>query len=640
MRYQVIFQPSGRRGDIEAGETLLEASRQLGVDIEAICGQNRTCGKCKVRIMEGTYARYGISSSVAHLSPQAAEEVWLLADPEREQGYRLACIAAVQGDLFVFVPEESRGAEQVIRKAHRSLPIIPDPAIRKYFVEMSPPSLADPRGDEERLLHALEKRHKVKGLTFDYPALLDLPNALRKEQWRTTATVWMGREIQRIEPGQKERSLGLAVDVGTTTVAGYLCGLDGGRVLATSSLMNPQVSYGEDVMARITYAMTHPEGLDRLHNDIIGALNQLALQVTQKIGHCPSDIAEIVLVGNTAMHHFLLKLNTEPLGLAPFPPAIQRACDVKARDLGLKVHPAANVHILPNEAGFVGADNVGVLIAEEPYLRDEIALIIDIGTNGELVLGNRKRLLSASCATGPALEGAHIQFGMRAAPGAIEKITIDPQSREANYQVIGQEQPGGKEIKAKGICGSGVIDGVAELFRTGILLRSGAFNQKVSTPRLRKTENRWEFVVAWAEETSIGKDITLSQNDVRAVQLAKAALYTGAKLLLRKLGVEKPDVVILAGAFGSYIDKRQALTIGLFPDMDLENVRSVGNAAGDGARWALLDVKKRREAEEMAQKVEYLELTLEPDFEREFMKSMHFPHMEDPFPHVRALVQG
>jgi uncharacterized 2Fe-2S/4Fe-4S cluster protein (DUF4445 family) len=340
------------------------------------------------------------------------------------------------------------------------------------------------------------------------------------------------------------------------------------------------------------------------------------------------------------MHHIFLSICPEYLGKAPFLPALHASVDVKARDLRLEVCPGAYVHVLPIEAGFVGADNVGVLIAEEPYKRDDLMLIIDIGTNGELVLGNKQKLLCSSCATGPAFEGAHIKFGMRAAPGAIERVQIDPETKEPRYKVIGKDlwSDESGEMEARGICGSGIVDVVAQMYVAGIILRTGRLNRELGHPRMREGEDGWEYVLAWAEETSIGQDITIGQRDIRAVQLAKGAMYAGAKLMMRRLGVDKLDRVILAGAFGTYIDSKQAMIMGLFPDCDLDKVYAVGNAAGDGARIALLNVDKRREANDYAREVEYVELTVEKDFAEEFAQAMYFPHMEDEFPHLRGLI--
>ncbi|MBI5968210.1 MAG: DUF4445 domain-containing protein [Deltaproteobacteria bacterium] len=641
----VIFQPSGRRGRVEVGKTILHASRELGVAIESICGEKHTCGKCKVRIEEGFFERESLISRREHLSPFAPEESKFIAERERLSGYRLACIAELRGDVLIYVPEESRGGKQVIRKAARELPIDLNPGVIGYYVELPRPSLGDPLGDFERLHQALKKAYGLKDLSIDYLALRGISVKLRAAGWKVTVLVWMDREILDVRPGRVENFYGLAVDIGTTTVAAYLCNLASGQVVITDSMMNPQVTYGEDVMSRITYAMMNPaDGLKRMKEAITQGLNTLAGSTANAAGIMPEDILEMTVVGNTAMHHIFLGIDPQHLGLAPFPPSIHRSLDIKARDLGIQIHPAANVHVLPIEAGFVGADNVAVLIAEEPYRKDEMALIIDIGTNGELVLGNKQRLVSSSCATGPALEGAHIKFGMRAAPGAIERVRIDPGTLQVRYKAIGQElwsdecAPG--EIQARGICGSGIIEAVAEMFQAGIVERSGRINGSIPNSRLRKGEKSYEFVIAKAEETSIGQDITVSTSDIRAVQLAKGALYAGAKILMKVLGVERLEKVILAGAFGSYIDSERAMILGMFPDCDLQNVCPVGNAAGDGARVALLNREKRKEADRVARQVEYIELTVYPEFEREFTLAMHIPHMKDAFPHLKGILKN
>lgn len=631
MRYKVVFQPSGQRGEMEAGKSLLEAAQELGVDIEAICGQQRLCGKCKVIIQEGYFDPYGITSSMAHLYPLTQEEEDLLEIEEKKDHYRLACAAIIQGDLLVFVPEESRAVAQLVRKESRLQSFLSNPAICQYYAELSPPTLADPKGDLERLMMALENRFDLTNLTVDPKALQTLPEALRTQEWKITATIWQGKEIQKIEPGRVEKALGLAVDIGTTTVVGYLCDIRLGKILAIASSMNPQVSYGEDLMSRISYVMSNPDGLRRMHTDIIRTLCQIIRQATQQIGALPEDILEMTVVGNTVMHHIFLGIDPRYTGLSPFPPVSQQPHNIKARDLGLEISPAANVYLLPIEAGFVGADNVGVLIATEPYNASEIALIMDIGTNGEIVLGNGERLLTASCATGPALEGAHIRWGMRAASGAIERVRIDPKTYDVSYQVIKNPLEPYSEIKPRGICGSGTVDAIAQMLRANLILKNGTFNPAIDISRLRKIGKKQEFVIAWADETAMGKDITISIDDIRAVQLAKGALYAGAKILFKKWGISKPDKVVLAGAFGSYIDKIEAMRIGLFPDMDLGNVYSVGNAAGEGACLALCNMDKRIEAERIARQVEYIELTLEPEFEKEFMQAIYFPHMTDEF---------
>jgi uncharacterized 2Fe-2S/4Fe-4S cluster protein (DUF4445 family) len=636
----VIFQPSGSRGRVEDGTTIVDASRKLGVELESVCGGQSTCGKCKVRIEEGFFERFGIESSMDHLSPIEEREKEFFQKHTELEGYRLSCVTKIHGDVLIFVPEESRKGKQVVRKAATDRKIDVNPAVRNYYVEMTPATLEDTTGDWERITEQLRKVHGVEGLTIDYLALLTLQDTVRKGDWKVTVSVWMGKEAIAVHPGKVEESYGLAVDVGTTTVAGYLCELSTGKLLATDSMMNPQVTFGEDVMSRITYAMTHKDGLKRMNDAIIDGLNRLAGQVAAQAGIKRRDIVDWTIVGNTAMHHIYMNIYPEYIGKAPFPPAIHASVDVKARDMGLKISPGAYVHALPIEAGFVGADNVGVLIAEEPYNRDDLMLIIDIGTNGELVLGNKEKLISSSCATGPAFEGAHIKFGMRAAPGAIEKVHIDPETKEPRYKVIGKElwSDESKDMGARGICGSGIMDVVAQMYVSGVMLKNGRLNNELEHPRMRQGEEGWEYVLAWADETSIGQDITVNQGDIRAVQLAKGAMCAGAKLMMRRLGIDKLDRVILAGAFGSYIDPQQAMIMGLFPDCDLKKVYAVGNAAGDGARIALLNVDKRKEANVYARKVEYVELTVEGNFEKEFAQAMYFPHMKDKYPHLKGLV--
>jgi uncharacterized 2Fe-2S/4Fe-4S cluster protein (DUF4445 family)/NADPH-dependent glutamate synthase beta subunit-like oxidoreductase len=1133
----VIFQPSGRRGYVPKGKTLKEASIALGVDIEGICGEKAICGKCKVRIEQGVFEKYGVESSREHLSPMGPTERKFFSLQQERGGYRLACQAKILDDVIVFVPEESRMGKQVVRKAAKEINIELKPAIKKYYVEIPKATLEDTLGDWERLETELEKSHGLKNLTIDYQTLMSLQEAVRQGDWKVTVSVWQDREVIKVEPGQVKKAYGLAVDVGTTTVAGYLCDLTDGKLVATASMMNPQVIYGEDVMSRISYTMTNPEGLEHMNKAIIDGLNGIVEEASAIAGIKRTDILDMTIVGNTCMHHLFLNIDPRNIGRAPFPPALHHSLNIKARDwglkllpeaevaemggsppckvacpagisgqdflyfiaqgkfdealeevrrampfpgvcgrvctrpcepecernkvddplslrtlhrfvadheikkgrakatpvektkeskvaiigsgpagltcayelvrrgypvtvfetapkaggmlrygipgyrlpkevlddeisyveelgveiktnypvkslkgvfeqgykaiffatgawvsekldipkeetkgvfhaldflnkinsgekvqvgkrvvvvgggnaavdaarvakrlgadevlivyrrsrsempaiktevdeaekegvklhflaapvnvlnnngrltgiqcirmelgepdesgrpvpipvqgsnfeiktdhlivaigqradknsiveeleysnsgtlsvdpdtlktnmegvfaggdvvlgaadvisamgagqeaatsielylegidlikgrpaklkkveeiptegvekearkvlpllepdkrkgfaevdfgfadqlemaieeskrclncgiyaekgapetgvgrdIGIKIAPGAYIHVLPIEAGFVGADNVGVLIAEEPYNQDSIELVIDIGTNGELVLGNRQKLISSSCATGPAFEGAEMKFGMRAAPGAIEKIVIDPETKEVRYKVIDKEgwNTEMEEVGAKGICGSGIIDVVPQLFLAGIIDRTGRFKKDLKTPRYREDNGEPEFVIAWAKETSIGQDVVICQSDVRAIQLAKGAMYAGAKIMMRHFGVEKVNKVILAGAFGSYIDKVSAALLGLFPDCELENIYSVGNAAGDGARMALLNVDKRKEADYHARRVDYLELTLEPGFDKIFAEAMWIPHMKDKFPHLAHLL--
>ncbi len=635
-KVSVTFQPSGRRGEIEAGQTILEAAQTLGFSIHSICAGKKTCGKCKVRIESHR-------NPLASIPPISAEELEFISKAEQENGYRLACAVPLFTDASIFLPEESRAVEPVIRKEARELAFDLNPAVRHYPIELTAPSLENPGGDLERLRWALKEKWGLSVPSIDLPTLQALPRQLRDGKWKVTVFIWMDREIIDVRPGWVEDYYGVAVDIGTTTLAAYLCNLSSGRIVASGSLMNPQVAYGEDVMSRISFVMTHgKEGLARLTGAIIDGLTDLIASVASSAGVPPDQVLDLTIVGNTAMHHLFLGIDPQFIGLAPFPPALHQSIDVKARDLGLKVHPAAKVHILPIEAGFVGADNVGVLIAQRPYEKEEISLIIDIGTNGELILGNRRRLLSCSCATGPALEGGHLRFGMRAAPGAIERVRLDPSTLDVRFKVIGQgswnhECPPEK-IQARGICGSGVIEAVAEMFRTGVITASGNFNTSLSNPRLIQGEKGPSFIIARAEETALGQDITISLSDIRAVQLAKGALYAGAKIMMGILGIQKLDRVLLAGGFGSLIDCEKAMILGMFPDCDLRHVSAVGNAAGDGARLALLDRKKREEASWAARDIEYIELTLRSEFTQAFIEAMAFPHMKDPFPHLEAIL--
>ena len=673
---KVIFQPSGRRGLVPKGISLIEASRLLGADIEALCGEKKVCGKCKVRIEEGFFEKYGIESKRSHVSPwQQKEEEKFVNAADREAGYRLGCVAQIEGDLLVFVPEESRAGKQIVSKAARDIHIEHNPAVKLYTIEVDKPTFEDPTGDWERICGELKRKHGLDNLTIDIHALRQLPTALRKGGWEITVSVWMDREVIRVRTGKKDSNYGLAIDIGTTTVAAYFCDLTTMAVIDTVSLMNPQCKYGEDVMSRITYHMMNKDGLERMSNDIIEGLNWLIdkaiegthppkKKVKKKKGEegdeewvevpeegktylrlTREDIEDITLGGNTAMHHILLQLDPENVGLAPFPPVIHHSLDIKARDLGLNMNPSSYVFILPNEAGFVGADNVGVLIAEEPHKQDEIQLIIDIGTNGELVLGNKEKLISSSCATGPAFEGAQLAFGMRAAPGAIERVLIDPQTHEVDYKVIGKDAwrkySDPKEMQAKGICGSGILDLLAELYKAGVVNKTGAFDKKgQKSDRFRKNPDtgQAEFVLAWAEETSIDKDIVVTQKDVRQIQLAKGALYAGCKLMVKRMGLGEADTVKIAGAFGTHVDREKALIMGLFPDCELGKIQSIGNAAGDGCRAALLNVEKRKEADWYSRNVEYIELTVEENFQQEFVEAMQLPHMTDKFPHLKGLV--
>jgi uncharacterized 2Fe-2S/4Fe-4S cluster protein (DUF4445 family) len=654
-KHTIILQPSGRRGQIDEGMSVRAAARELGVEIESICAENATCGKCMVLVEQGRFEKYKIDSKREHLSPMGREErAYLERRPKllKDKGWeigqvRLSCQCKVLGDVLINVPEESRGNKQIVRKSARERAIEIKPSVRKYYVSMTPPNLERPIADWERLAKGLETSMGLvrRGeenlprwfdLTIDYQCLRTLSSTLREAKWNVTVSVWQDKEVIEVQQGYVEDSYGAAVDIGSTTVALYLCNLRTGELLAAESEMNPQIVYGEDVMSRIQYAIENKDGLEKLHKTVIATLNKLLKQAAKTANIKMDEILEMVLVGNSTMHHLLLNLHPKDLGLAPFVPTIHRSMDVKARELGLQINSSGNIHILPTIASFVGADTSAMILAEEPHKQDENWLLIDVGTNAELILGNRKRLVCTSTPTGPALEGAHVEYGMRAAPGAIERVHIDEKTLEPRYKIVGEEE--WNTGKAKGICGSAIIDAVAELFRAGIVDSRGKFKKEFSTKRVREGENGWEYVIAWAEETSIGRDIPMTQQDVRQIQLAKAALFTAARTLLKRSGLQSPDKIILAGGFGSYIDKEKAMLIGLIPDCALENVYAVGNAAGDGARIALLNVEKRNEIDTVTRKVERFELPTDPEFQNQFMLATSFPHMSEPFDHIAHLI--
>ena len=636
--------PSGRKGKVAAGTNLLDAARELGVELESICGGRQTCGKCQVIIEQGSFPKHGIVSRPEHITaPTPMEQEY---DREHQlQGRRLACAAEILDDLLVTVPEESQAHKQVIAKAATERVIEVNSAVKQAYVEVQPAKLGDPRGDWERLAQALEEQWQLTDLEIDPLTLTTLQTALREGDFAVTVTIWQGKEVLRVQPGYQEGVYGLAADVGSTTVVAHLCDLRTGQVLATESAMNPQVRFGEDLMSRISYINSEPQGLTRMNRQIIQTLNQLAEKAAERAGISPADITDMVLVGNTVMHHILLGIDPVQLGVAPFALATFSALDMKARDLGLNLNPACRVHTLPLIAGHVGADNVGVMLAESPRDHAGISLIVDVGTNAEIILGDQEQVLVASSPTGPAFEGAQITHGQRAAPGAIERVRIDPQTLEPSIKIIGMEDwieagsppPG---MKATGICGSGIIEAVAELFLAGIITSRGHFIPETAelSTRLEIDGTTAAYTLVDPQNSASGLPITITQDDIRAIQLAKAALYAGTKLLMDHRGIQHIDRVILAGAFGTFIDPFHAMVLGLIPDCDLEQVIAVGNAAGDGARLALLNVDQRRKAVQLARSTTYVETPLEKTFQDEFVAALNIPHSDHTFPHLAGLI--
>lgn len=627
MGYQIVFQPSGIRCENgTSDESLLQIAQRVGVEINVACGGRGTCGKCKIKIISENITNND-SDSINYLTPLTYEERGLLSAEELKSGIRLACMVRPCGDLVVEIPQSSQTSKQIVLLDGKSRRIPLNPAVKTYTVKLHRATLDDHRDDLTRLCNVLHEEYPQlpERLEIVYPVMSCLSERIRKGRWTVTAVVWQSRKIIDIRCGNNQNCYGVAVDIGTTTLAAYLCDLSTGEVLQTSSMVNPQVRFGDDVLSRISYCMLQTDGLNRLHKLLIYALNDMVLEMTQKEGISDEYIAEYVLAGNTVMQHIALEIPPDTIGASPFVSTMNAAVDISARELGLKGMPGANAHFLPSAAGFIGADHIAVLIAEQPYKQNKMQLIIDIGTNSEICFGNKENLYVASCATGPALEGAQIQCGMRAAAGAIERVWIDPETLEPTLGLIG-------DVKIPlGICGSGILDAVAQMAVVGILEKNGHFSKKLQSKRIRtNADGKSEYVLYFAENSK-EHDIVVTAKDVRAVQLAKSALYTGAKILMQRAGAEKADEIILAGAFGSFINRVSALQIGMFPDCIPDKISISGNAAGVGARYALLNTEKRIEAAWIAEHVKFVETAADAQFQYMFSDAMWIPHRTDTF---------
>ena len=635
----VVFTPSGRRGRFESGTTVLEAARRLGVDIDSVCGGRGICGRCQIEVSEGEHAKHAIVSAASHLSPVSAVELAYDVDRGLAAGRRLGCTACVAGELVIDVPPESQVHRQVVRKEADAHPIDVNPVVRLHYVEVEEPDLATTSSDLGRLRAALEREWELSELECDAHVLPILQKTLRTGGWRVTVAVHDGTAITGVWPGLHETMLGIAFDIGSTTVAGHLCDLASGDVLASAGEMNPQIRFGEDLMSRVSYVMMNPGSEKELTRAVRGCLAKLTAELAKDAGVSRDDILEITLVGNPIMHHLLLGLDPTELGGAPFALAIDEAVRRPATELGLPVHPGARAYVLPCIAGHVGADTAGVILSEGPYLGDEVNLIVDVGTNAEIVLGNRDHLLAASSPTGPAFEGAQISCGQRAAPGAIERVRIDPVTLEPRIRVIGSDvwsdEPAFAGTHVTGVCGSGIIEAIAELHLAGVLTTDGTIDGALAarSPRIVADGRTFSYVLSDGEP-----ELTITQNDVRQIQLAKAALHAGCTLLLEHYGIDRVDRIRLAGAFGSHIDPVYALVLGLIPDCDPAHVTSAGNAAGTGARIALLDRTARAEIEDVVRRVEKIETAVEPRFQELFVSAMAIPHDTDPYERLRTVV--
>jgi uncharacterized 2Fe-2S/4Fe-4S cluster protein (DUF4445 family) len=644
----VIFTPSGRRGRFAEGTTVLDAARALGVDIDSVCGGRGICGRCQVTQGLGEFPKHGIVSEPDHLSPFAALETAYREDKGLAADRRLSCTAQVCGDVLIDVPPESQVHRQVVRKGLDVRTFTVDPVVRLHYVEVTPPELASPTGDLARLFEALEREWQLTGLEADLEVIRALQPALEKGSYGVTVAVHAGRQVIAVWSGLHEKAYGVAIDIGSTTIAGHLGDLADGAVLASNGVMNPQIRFGEDLMSRVSYAMMHPEGAGEMTAAVRKALDGLIASLAMRAGIKRVDILELAIVGNPIMHHLLLGIDPTPLGGAPFALATDRAVNTTAAELGLLVHPGARVYVLPCIAGHVGADTAGVILAEEPHLAEAMTLVVDVGTNAEIVLGDRRRLLAASSPTGPAFEGAQISGGQRAAPGAIERVRIDRATLEPRFRVIGvdawSDEPafaaGIADTGISGICGSGIIEVVAEMFLAGIVSEDGVIDGGLAarSPRIVPDGRTFSYVLHAGDGSGTSPRIAITQNDVRAIQLAKAALYAGVRLLMDQLAIDEVDEVRLAGAFGSQIDPLHAMILGLIPDCDLAHVRSAGNAAGTGALIALLSGAARTEIEGVVRRVEKIETAVEPRFQQHFVEAMAFPHKTAAFPHLAAVV--
>ncbi|WEX76105.1 ASKHA domain-containing protein [Sinorhizobium numidicum] len=644
----VLFMPSGKRGRFPVGTPVLDAARSLGVYVESVCGGRGICGRCQVEVQEGRFAKHGITSSNEHISELGPKETRYAEKRDLKEGRRLSCSATVLGDLVIDVPQDTAVNAQIVRKDSDGRVIERNAAIHMCYVEVEEPDMHKPLGDLDRLKAALAAQWGLAEIDVDFHILPQVQSILRKGEWQVTAAIHRDEEHERprmiaLYPGLKNEAYGIACDIGSTTIAMHLSSLLSGRTVASAGASNPQIRFGEDLMSRVSYVMMNPDGREAMTNAVREALNGLIDRVCAEGGVSREDILDAVFVGNPIMHHLFLGIDPTELGGAPFALAISGAVSLAAHEIGLSMNRGTRVYVLPCIAGHVGADAAAATLTEGPHRQDEMMLLVDIGTNAEIVLGNRKRTVAASSPTGPAFEGAEISSGQRAAPGAIERVRIDPVTLEPRFRVIGIEpwsdEPGFAEgaaaIGVTGICGSGIIEVIAEMFLAGIISEDGVVDGSLAarSPRILQTGRTFSYLLHEGEQR-----IAITQNDVRAIQLAKAALYAGVKLLMDKQGIHHVDRIGLAGAFGTFIDPKYAMVLGLIPDCDLAKVKAVGNAAGTGARMCLLNRGHRREIEETVRKIEKIETALESKFQEHFVYAMAMPNKVDAFPKLAEVV--
>ncbi|PSJ63835.1 ASKHA domain-containing protein [Pseudaminobacter soli (ex Li et al. 2025)] len=645
----VLFMPSGKRGRFPVGTPVLDAARQLGVYVESVCGGRATCGRCQIEVQEGNFAKHKIVSSNEHISAKGPKEERYERVRGLPEGRRLSCSATIQGDLVIDVPQDTVINAQVVRKAAVDRHIERNPAIQLCYVEVDEPDMHKPLGDLDRLKAMLEKDWGWKDLLIAPHLIPQVQGILRKGNWGVTAAIHRDTDSSRpfiigLWPDLKNEAYGIACDIGSTTIAMHLVSLLSGRIVASSGTSNPQIRFGEDLMSRVSYVMMNPDGREAMTKAVREAVNTLIGKVCEEGGVDRHDILDSVFVANPIMHHLFLGIDPTELGQAPFALAVSGALQYWAHDIDIEINLGGRVYLLPCIAGHVGADAAGATLSEGPYRQDKMMLLVDVGTNAEIVLGNNKRVVAASSPTGPAFEGAEISSGQRAAPGAIERVRIDPETLEPKYRVIGVDKwsdEEGFEEDAKatgvtGICGSAIIEVVAEMYLSGVISEDGVVDGSLAERSTRIIQNGRTFSYLLRDGEP---RITVTQNDVRAIQLAKAALYAGVKLLMEKQGVETVDTIRFAGAFGSFIDPKYAMVLGLIPDCDLSEVKAVGNAAGTGALMALLNRGHRREIEKEVGRIEKIETALEPNFQQLFIDAMALPNKVDPFPKLAEQVK-
>lgn len=651
----VVFTPSGKRGRFPIGTPVLTAARQLGVDLDSVCGGRGICSKCQVSPGVGAFPKHGVTVSETALSEwNAVEERY---DQKRglKKGRRLGCQATVQSDVVIDVPAESQVHKQVVRKAAATRDITMDPATRLYYVEVEQPDMHEPTGDLQRLAAALKRDWDIEAIAPpSLKVLKKIQKVLKNGDWKVTVALWVDHSANHpalidIWPGFfDDRLYGLAIDLGSTTIAAHLTDLRNGSVAASAGVMNPQIRFGEDLMSRVSYVMMNPGGDVEMTAVVREALDGLAVELAHEADISPEQIVEATVVCNPVMHHLLLGIDPVELGQAPFALATSEAVNLPASELELaSLNSDARVYLLPCIAGHVGADCAAVALSEEPYNSEDLVLICDVGTNAEILLGTKDRVLACSSPTGPAFEGAQISSGQRAAPGAIERIEIDPDTKEPRFKVIGSDKWSTEDgfdldtavTGVTGICGSGIIEAVAEMRMAGVLDPSGLIGAPDQTGTSRCIpDGRTHAYVIYDGRTEDGPLISVTQGDIRAIQLAKSALFAGARLLMDELETDTVDRIVLAGAFGAHISPKHAMVLGMIPDCPLDKVTSAGNAAGTGARIALCDISARAKIETEVQNIQKVETAIEPRFQEHFVAANAIPHATAAFPELNKVL--